>query len=1291
KVVAAILNENSTIQVVDLQSNNISGEGAKAIADTLKHNKTLQHIDLSRNNIGVDGAKAIAEALEENIELRMIDLRLNQIAVEGAKAIANALHCNKTLQHIDLSSNEIGDEGLKTIADALKVNLCLQELSLEKNNFGEEGGMHILNALQHIDSSAIETISLWGNQISLKTIEQINDEIARFKRRFRIVGSNEGRVAAVATAAGELQQRGTENERSNNRNEGLPTIHKTNSRTDEESEQPIKEEAKQITGRKIEEKQTTIAQLQGKIAEQDEEKIASIMIIDIADLRREHVAELAKTRVIWIKGRHSVYTDKHWNILAEVIRTTTSLKTLGFKFRNAIIALQNDKVIDALAKNVTIKELDLGSISAGNSGAKVVAAILKENSTIQEVKLHNNRISGEGAKAIAEALLLNKTLRNIHLSCNQIGVAAAKAIAEALKVNKALRYIDMNQNQIGDEGAKAIANALKHNASVQTICLRWNNIGNEGTKAFAEALKESTSLQTLSMVNNYIGQEGGEHILNALQQIENSAISDVVLWEDKAWEETQRKINQEIDRIQRRFRIAGSVVPSTENENKEPQEDRVVEDMKQPSHDPVRDSKKPLLVSSFDDDDEGEVEEVHPQGRRGRSASATSTTPKQKKMYSSEICKAPDRTKSCSTDAEEDEDEEDVTTSSPPKKRARSDIEHDIETEKVNDDDDDELSFDDPPRLRESEHGVSHYCKVKKCDKWSQGRPKMGMCNAHFTLYIHYQEEEEQKKRVNDDINNFLNDQKKKVNDDVNNFLNAWLLRPENVLGNPIKAATPTTEVKEWMAKELCVERSRIDSWFYRRRKKLKKQNSPDQASDPSSTTTPIAASHLLTQTSSGTNPNLNHQAENKQSESKVGAQTSQPRHVLLTSCQPAQMKMNQPQPSYKPKQHEKQQLKQEGQPIVKPEDKPLLLDYFYLGFGQYHTCSLQVSERREHRYKKFERDYPGIACKHCDGKANRRCGSGQGRFFPSSEAALYQQTFSNNAVRHLLECPYCPEKVKQKLSAMKEELDNTDGKGKFVKEKGGRLRFFRRVWCRLHGIPIDKETASPIKIKRRGKQLKRKREQWESEKTPSATNRTAKEPTKKVMKAPNPYPTKEMRDKIMAHFKIEDPDPRTLDGFLTSLKLLNLHHRQSEDKVSAQMNQPRSGMESTASKHAKTRICRQSDCNKYKQYNCDGYCMRHYREIVVEGGEKGFEEGKEEGKVTEAAATVGDKVMPDVAKSLSAEPSEEDGKGDVAELTFSSPPTLEDAAAAGCKKCRLEYETGEKIRKIHNDDCPRK
>ena len=91
-------------------------------------------------------------------------------------------------------------------------------------------------------------------------------------------------------------------------------------------------------------------------------------------------------------------------------------------------------------------------------------------------------------------------------------------------------------------------------------------------------------------------------------------------------------------------------------------------------------------------------------------------------------------------------------------------------------------------------------------------------------------------------------DLKKKVNEEMNNFLSAWLLRPENVQSNPIVAATPTAEVKEWLAKQLGQDRARIDSWFYRRRKKLKKQHMPDSADQASnhSTTAVSATSPVL-------------------------------------------------------------------------------------------------------------------------------------------------------------------------------------------------------------------------------------------------------------------------------------------------------------------------------------------------------------------------------------------------------------------------------------------------------------
>jgi len=293
----------------------------------------------------------------------------------------------------------------------------------------------------------------------------------------------------------------------------------------------------------------------------------------------------------------------------------------------------------------------------------------------------------------------------------------------------------------------------------------------------------------------------------------------------------------------------------------------------------------------------------------------------------------------------EEEVEEKVVVS-PQKKRARRTIEQEVEEEEeLNDDNnDDESPFDDTPRTGRNGCTCRRYCKVKRCDKWSQGQPKNGMCFKHFRHYgfgdgttvrppvaattpskasstsgkkevssppktWNVEEEEEEELLVDTGLSSFgereavaaaaakrrgppkesapvglksppeksnhselkeplsantdstfippvispsekdkakseewkrgakkpsasvgdedslaeeqrkEKDLKKKASEKINNFLNAWLLRPENVPSNPIAAATPTTDAKEHIAKQLGVDRRRIDTCFYRRRK----------------------------------------------------------------------------------------------------------------------------------------------------------------------------------------------------------------------------------------------------------------------------------------------------------------------------------------------------------------------------------------------------------------------------------------------------------------------------------------
>ena len=158
---AEALKVNTAIQELELISNKISDEGAKALAETLKVNTTLQELDLYGSKISEEGAKALAEALKVNTTLQRLCLSCNKIftSEEGAKALAEALaealKFNTALQRLDLNFNNISDKGVSSeIQSYLERNRLskaisdvehnkMEELNLCDKNISEEGGMRI--------------------------------------------------------------------------------------------------------------------------------------------------------------------------------------------------------------------------------------------------------------------------------------------------------------------------------------------------------------------------------------------------------------------------------------------------------------------------------------------------------------------------------------------------------------------------------------------------------------------------------------------------------------------------------------------------------------------------------------------------------------------------------------------------------------------------------------------------------------------------------------------------------------------------------------------------------------------------------------------------------------------------------------------------------------------------------------------------------------------------------------------------------------------------------------------
>ncbi|KAL7431065.1 hypothetical protein ACHAXM_002503 [Skeletonema potamos] len=195
--------------------------------------------------------------------------------------------------------------------------------------------------------------------------------------------------------------------------------------------------------------------------------------ISSSRLVQDDITALAKKSVIRVGGGCSSVADdenKNFEILAAVLRKTSALETLQLDETAAV--LKSNEFVTALARNRTIRFLNLRSSGCDDDGAKALAAILKENSTLQTMSSNNNNICDVGAEALADALKENGSVQKIYL----------------------------NDNNISDEGAKALANALRGNdGSLQLISLRRNKLTNEGAKEFTEALEASKTRQRMNI------------------------------------------------------------------------------------------------------------------------------------------------------------------------------------------------------------------------------------------------------------------------------------------------------------------------------------------------------------------------------------------------------------------------------------------------------------------------------------------------------------------------------------------------------------------------------------------------------------------------------------------------------------------------------------------------------------------------------------------------------------------------------------------------------------------------
>ena len=175
KKLSEAIQVNTTLLNLDISSSNISNAGAAAISDSLKTNSSLAKLNISQNNINSEGAKKIAETIQVNTTLQKLVINYNTISDDGAASICDTLKNNNTLQELHMSSNNITRQGAKKIGEAIQVNATLQKLDISYNTISDDGAAVISNGLK--SNKSLQVLDMSHNNITSKGAKNIGEAI----------------------------------------------------------------------------------------------------------------------------------------------------------------------------------------------------------------------------------------------------------------------------------------------------------------------------------------------------------------------------------------------------------------------------------------------------------------------------------------------------------------------------------------------------------------------------------------------------------------------------------------------------------------------------------------------------------------------------------------------------------------------------------------------------------------------------------------------------------------------------------------------------------------------------------------------------------------------------------------------------------------------------------------------------------------------------------------------------------------------------------------------------------
>jgi Ran GTPase-activating protein (RanGAP) involved in mRNA processing and transport len=509
QMLASLLRNNRSIQVLLLSNNALGAKTIKVIAPELASNPSLKTLDLSYNSIKHKGASSLAKAFNPYQNsmistLKVLDISGNKIAAQGMQALCEALAVNRCIEELRLGTNNLEKKGAAYLAHVLKYNYTLKILDLQCNDIGPDGASLLIEQLME-ENQTLESLNLAWNGVGSIVAKEVAQVLKRNESLTNVdLKGNDITSDGVSSLAEALSF-----------NTSLRKLNLMHNKFDKVGAFALVDAVGKPTCPLL--PQNLLWDDNPAIGE---EGAASLSRVPQLRRNRQYwlgqlIQDVAQGHVFSIDFRHRIIGDEEVLLLVDSLRHNhtkskaasiiRSIWLAGATLRARSLVPLFETCVPSPANIIRLYLKDCEN--AGDETTEAIATALPQSKSLQVLCLCNCGVTPHGAVRLAQGLRRNTSLRRLNLDCNCIGDSGLTELASVLP-HPSLTALSANNSDITDDSMRA-----KGLTQIQELSLENNRITNKGALWFAENLHDgSCCLTWMRLQGNEITKEGGETV-----------------------------------------------------------------------------------------------------------------------------------------------------------------------------------------------------------------------------------------------------------------------------------------------------------------------------------------------------------------------------------------------------------------------------------------------------------------------------------------------------------------------------------------------------------------------------------------------------------------------------------------------------------------------------------------------------------------------------------------------------------------------------------------------------------